>query len=94
MQSPMGSSSAVLWAPASEGSCKETVRFNCAAGAGLVTIVLVVEGDGSVARTAPCTVRGSWVPAGGRIGCKGKAGGWDGTAALGNGEWLAVRPDG
>ena len=89
----MGSSLAVLWAPATEGSCKETVRFNCAAGTGLGTIVLVVEGDGSEACTAPCTACGSWVPARGRIGCKGKAGGWDGMVALGNDRWLAVRPD-
>ena len=90
MQSPMGSSLAVLWAPAMEGSCKEMVRFNCAASAGLGTIILVVEGDSSEA----CTACGSWVPAGGCIGCKGKAGGWDGMAALGNNRWLAVRPDG
>ena len=92
--SPMGGPSEVLWAPASEGSDTEMATFKCAAGAGLGTIMLGEDGDSSEARIAPCTERGGWVPARGRIGCEGKASGCDGTAVLGNDGWSTVRPDG
>ena len=63
-------------------------------GAAGGTAALGVDGEGSEAQTTPCTAHGSWVPARGRVGCKWKAGGWDGMAALGIDGWTVVRSDG
>jgi len=91
MTSPMGGPSEVLWAPASEGSGMEMARFKCTTGAGLRTMALGEDSNSPKACTAPCPARGSWAPAGGCIGCKGKANGCGSTVALGIGGWLMVR---
>jgi len=91
MTSPMGGPSEVLWAPASEGSGMEMAMFTCATGAGLGTITLGEDSNNPEAFTAPCPAHGSWAPAGGYIGCKGKANGCGGMAVLWIGGRLTVR---